>query len=71
MRAYKNNSAITIQLTKNEFWSPHELSLTKTQLKKIHKAMKSGVHCSRADIKISKHKSEKLLNTVDDCFQAS
>lgn len=34
-RAYKNNSAITIQLTKNELSGPHELFLTKTKLKEI------------------------------------
>ena len=61
MRAYKNNSTITIQLTKNELSGSHELSLTKTQLKKIHKAMKSGVHCSRADIKISKTQIRKAV----------
>ena len=52
-RAYKNNSAITIQLTKNELSGPHELFLTKTKLKEIKKATKSGVHCSCAEIKIS------------------
>ena len=31
LRAYKNNSAITIQLTKNELSGPHELSLTTNQ----------------------------------------
>ena len=61
MRAYKNNSAITIQLTKNEVSGPRELSLTKTQLMKIHKAMKSGVQCSRADIIISKTQIRKSV----------
>ena len=60
-RAYKNNSVITIQLTKNELSGPHELFLTKTQLKKIKKAMKSGVQCSRADIKISKTQIRKAV----------
>ena len=31
LRAYRNNSAITIQLTKNELSGPHELSLTTNQ----------------------------------------
>ena len=51
VRALKNNSAITIRQAKNELSSPDELMLTKTQLRRIKKAMqnKTGV-----DIKISK-----------------
>ena len=32
LRAYNNNSAITIRLAKNELSGPHELVLTKKQI---------------------------------------
>ena len=63
-RAYNNNSAITIRLARNELSSPHELMLKKTQINKLRKVMSQG---TGSDIKISKHKSEKLLNTMLVC----
>ena len=50
-KAYSNNSAITLRLSRDELNGSDELMLTKTQLKKIKKAMKNGVG---VDIKISK-----------------
>ena len=41
-RAYNNNSAITIRLTRNELSSPHKLLLTKTQINKLRKGMSQG-----------------------------
>ena len=38
-RAYNNNSAITIRLTRNELYGPHKLMLTKTKINKLRKAM--------------------------------
>ena len=63
-RAYNNNSAITIRLARNELSGPHELMLTKTQINKLRKAMSQG---TGSDIKISKHKSERLLNRAVVC----
>ena len=37
--AYNNNSAITIRLARNELSGPQELTLTKTQINKLRKAM--------------------------------
>ena len=51
LRAYNNNSAITIRLAKNELSGPHELMLTKTQINKLRKAVTQG---RGSDIKISK-----------------
>ena len=50
-RAVKNNSAITIRLSKNELTGPDQLMQTKTQMKRIQKAMRNE---TGADVKISK-----------------
>ena len=50
-RAYSTKSPITLRLSRDELSGSDELMLTKTQLKKIQKAMKNGVG---VDIKISK-----------------
>ena len=57
-RAYNNNSAITIRLTRNELSGPHELMLTKTQINKLRKAMSQG---TGSDIKISKTQIRKAV----------
>ena len=57
-RAYNNNSAITIRLTRNELSGPHELMLTKTQINKLRKAMSQG---KGLDIKISKTQIRKAI----------
>ena len=50
-RAVKNNSTITIRLSKNELAGTDQLILTKTQIKRIQKALRNG---TGADVKISK-----------------
>ena len=57
-RAYNNNSAITIRLTRNELSGPHELMLTKTQINKLKKVMNQG---TGSDIKISKTQIRKAV----------
>ena len=57
-RAYKNNSAITIRLTKNELSGPHELMMTKIQINKIKESMKNGVG---TDIEIRKTQIKKSV----------
>ena len=57
-RAYNNNSAITIRLTRNELSGPHELMLTKTPINKLKKAMIQG---TGSDIKISKTQIRKAV----------
>ena len=57
-RAYNNNSAITIRLTRNEISGPHELMLTKTLINKLRKAMSQG---TGSDIKISKTQIRKAV----------
>ena len=57
-RAYNDNSAITIRLTRNELSGPHELMLTKTQINKLKKAMSQG---TGSDIKISKTQIRKAV----------
>lgn len=57
-KAYNNNSAITIRLAKNELTRPDELTLTKTQINKIQKAMKSG---NGVDVTISKTQIRKAV----------
>ena len=57
-KAYKNNSAITIRLAKNELNGSDELMLTKTQINKIKRAMKNG---TGVDIKISKTQIRKAV----------
>ena len=57
-RAVKNNSAITIRLSKNELTGPDQLMLTKTQMKRIQKAMRNG---TGADVKISKTQIRKAV----------
>ena len=57
-RAYNNNSAITIRLTRNELSGPHELMLTKTRINKLRKAMSQG---KGLDIKISKTQIRKAI----------
>lgn len=58
VKAYKNNSAITIRLTNTELNGGDELMLTKTQINKIKKAMKNG---TGVDIKISKTQIRKVM----------
>ena len=58
LRAYNNNSAITIRLARNELSGPHELMLTKTQINKLKKAMSQG---TGSDIKISKTQIRKAV----------
>ena len=50
-RALSNKSAITIRLTKSDLTGSDDMMLTKTQLKRIKKAMNEGVG---VDLKISK-----------------
>ena len=58
LRAYNNNSVITIRLARNELSGPHELMLTKTQINKLKKAMSQG---TGSDIKISKTQIRKAV----------
>ena len=58
LRAYNNNSAITIRLARNELSGPHELMLTKAQINKLKKAMSQG---TGSDIKISKTQIRKAV----------
>ena len=57
-KAVKNNSAITIRLSKNELAGSDQLMLTKTQLKRIQKSMKNG---TGTDVKISKTQIRKAV----------
>ena len=57
-RAVKNNSAITIRLSKNELAGTDQLMLTKTKIKRIQKAMRNG---TGADVKISKTQIRKAV----------
>ena len=59
-RAYANNSAITIRLEKFDLKGNDELMLTKTQMKRIQKAMKMN---KGVDIKISKISDKKGCET--------
>ena len=65
LRAYKNNSAITIRLAKNELSGPHELILTKTQINKLRKAVTQG---RGSDIKISKKQIRKAVKHGDSLW---
>ena len=56
-RAYSTKSPITLRLSKDELRGSDELMLTKTQLKKIQKAMKNGVG---VDIRISKSQIQNV-----------
>ena len=58
LRAYNNNSAITIRLARNELSFPHELMLKKIQINKLRKAMSKG---TGSDIKISKTQIRKAV----------
>ena len=58
LRAYNDNSAITIRLARNELSGPHELMLTKTQINKLKKAMSQG---TGSDIKISQRQIRKAV----------
>ena len=58
LRAYNNNSAITIRLARNELSGPHELMLTKTKVNKLRKAMSQG---TGSDIRISKTQIRKAI----------
>ena len=53
-RALSNKSAITIRLTKSDLTGSDDMMLTKTQLKRIKKAMSNG---TGVDLKISKPRS--------------
>jgi len=53
-----NKSAITIRLTKSDLTGHDELMLTRTQLKRIQKAMKNR---TRVDLKISKTQIRHLV----------
>ena len=57
-KTVKNNSALTIRLSKNELPGSDQLMLTKTPLKRIQKAMKNGTD---ADVKISKTQIRKAV----------
>jgi len=57
-RALSNKSAITIRLTKSDLTGNDELMLTRTQLKRIQKAMKNG---TGVDLKISKTQIRHLV----------
>ena len=56
--ALSNKSAITIRLTKSDLTGSDELMLTKTQLKRIQKAMNNG---TGVDLKISKTQINHLV----------
>ena len=57
-KAYKENSAITIRLSKNELKGNDQLMLTKTQINKLMKSMKDK---TGSDIKISKTQIRKAV----------
>ena len=57
-KALLNKSAITIRLTKSDLSGSDELMLTKTQLKRIKKAMKNS---TGVDLKISKTQIRHLV----------
>ena len=57
-KALLNNSAITIRLTKNDLTDPDDLMLTKTQLKRIQKAIKNR---TGVDLKISETQIRKVV----------
>ena len=57
-RTVKNNSAIAIRLSKNALAGSDQLMLTKTQLKRIQKAMRNG---TGTDVKISKTQIRKAV----------
>ena len=57
-KALLNNSAITIRLTKNDLTGQDDLMFTKTQLKRIQKAIKNG---TGVDLKISKTQIRKVV----------
>ena len=57
-KAVRNNSAITLRLSKNELTGPDQLMLTKTQLKRIQKAI---LNSTGVDIKISKSQIRKAV----------
>ena len=57
-KALSNKSAITIRLTKSDLSGNHELMLTRTQLKRIQKAMNNG---TGVDLKISKTQIRHLV----------
>ena len=57
-KAFLNKSAITIRLTKSDLTGSDELMLTKTQLKRIQKAMNNG---TGVDLKISKTQISHLV----------
>ena len=60
-RAFRNNSAITIRLSKNELTGPDQLMLTKThcQINRLKKACKTKLDQIS---KSAKHKYGKLYN---------
>ena len=57
-KALSNKSAITIRLTKSDLTGNHELMLTRTQLKRVQKAMNNG---TGVDLKISKTQIRHLI----------
>ena len=57
-RALSNKSAITIRLTKSDLTGSDDMMLTKTQLKRIKKAMSNG---TGVDLKISKTQISHLI----------
>ena len=57
-KAYKSNSPVTIRLKVDELIGDDELMLTKTQLKKIRKAINNG---TGVDVKISKAQIRKAV----------
>ena len=60
-RALSNKSAITIRLTKSDLTGSDDMMLTKTQLKRIKKAMNNS---TGVDLKISKTKSAMSYKKV-------
>ena len=57
-KAYRENSAITIRLSKNELSGSDQLMLTKTQIARLMKSKKNG---TGSDIKISKTQIRKAV----------
>ena len=57
-KALSNRSAITIRLTRNDLAGSDDLMLTKTQLKRVQKAMKNN---TGVDLKISKTQIQHIV----------
>ena len=66
-KAIKNNSAVTIRLSKNNLKGNDEMMLTKTQINNIKKAINNG---TGLDIKISKSHTRKSVKQGGNLFSA-